>query len=410
MGDQNALDMCERYADLLHVAAGDDATPADVARLLMTRQQIASALQNGSVECVIDPERLSALDLKLKTMRTRLVRRAGPHAFERWRDCLGTAPTVSWWWRMDEEKGWRAMANRLITITAWAAVAVALSAVIEIVRRVLPSTSDVYSTVLQGFLGLLVAGTFVEFVRTQVTTGRWRPHVAVSLAAALIVLAFGANFAGTWLAAADSERGIDLKKAKRFDAAILSLQRAVRLAPNDPIANANLGAAQAAVNNFDDAEVAYRNAIRYATADAYPYFGLARMVMAREQDWNQGLSLVARGEEAIGRMNDVSPVDRKALQYAAQRLAAWGYVGLGLTKLAEDRLNTAITLDPSRPAAYCLRARLWAKTDPAASLRAAGQCVGLSFGANDVEPSWVAAAQEYMVCREKGNACEFGSF
>jgi tetratricopeptide (TPR) repeat protein len=246
---------------------------------------------------------------------------------------------------------------------AWVAIAIALSFIVEIVKRFLTGGVDVASTVVQGLVALLVGGSAVQFARQLVglkdssSTVESTGKIKFLSAAILILVAIGLQAALPKIAGYYSDQGVIEKKAGRITSAIESYERSVSLKPDDALAHYNLGLAYEAVLERDKAESEYVAALRWDNKMCFAYNRLAQLQITRHKDFATALSLLNTAIEKLGDFGNESALDddaRRRIQYSLLENRGWAQLGLKHPLLAQPDLVRAQQLRPDAPGAHCL--------------------------------------------------------
>ena len=388
--------------------------------VLIARDEIARQLAGDSMVLPATLIKITEQDRRLKDNVKAIIRIIGPSTLACWREA-GQIPigedkpsSSPWWWLLDERatEPWYKYA---LKIALWIFIAIALSFIVEIVRRFVSGGVDVPSAIVQGLLALLVGSTLIQFAR-QLVEGisrqdgmrfrlKWRTQII--LAVLLFILAVGMELSRPKIAAHYSDQGVDLRNAGQLSMAIENFQRAINLKPDDAIAHFNLASAYETVLDYDKAESEYRAAIQWDENLCAAYSKLAHLYILRRQDYVSALKLLDTGLNKIEAQrpgSGLSVEDWKRIKFSLLKNQAWAYLGLQHLVQAEDALTEALELRKDGAAAYCLQAKISDVRKNKESARTESEaCVRYSKGQEDeIEPDWYSLAQERLAIEDQG--------
>jgi tetratricopeptide (TPR) repeat protein len=373
----------------------------DPAALVTARESLARAIANDDA---ITSEKMTAIasaDQKAQVILRSIAVPAEQLAL--WRGAVAGSPEA-WWWSPQSfrrQRDWRALAIQGIV---WAVLAIALSSIVETTRRFIAGGDSVFGTVLQGYVGLLIAGSIVNLARDWAggVAGATEPRVIRRTAVLLTVVLFTAislavlrPVAAIWF----SNRGADAKDDRQFAAAIGNYRRSLLLAPDNATSHFNLGSVLDEIGNYREAEQQYAESIRFDfdQQQFLPYLRLARLAMLRDKDGAEALRLLDLCEQAFEHARAHAELDADTLtrvRFGIAKTRASANLTLGNTRLAKANLDLAVRLRPTAAAVDCLRTQLLVATNgaPEEILAVAEACAKDGRGNDEVEPAWIAFA------------------
>lgn len=382
------------------------ATPADpesrLLSVLLARDEIAGMLDVTYQLSVGDLHRIQTLDKKLKSSIRDAATSVDECAKNEWRDLLPSRAD-QWWWSFDRPK--RHWLSGALLALAWIAIAIALSFIVEILKRFLAGGVDVTSTVLQGLVALLVGGSAVQLARQLVnlrdggSTVEPPGRIKFLAAAGLILIALGLEASLPKISAYYSNRGVIEKKAGHITSAIESYERSASLKPDDAITHYNLGLAYEAVLEKDKAESEYVAALRWDNNMCFAYDRLAQLEITRHKDFAAALGLLNTAIEKVAaceKHNDLDSETRRRLEYSLFENRAWAQFGLKHPLLAQSDLVAAQKLRPEAPGAHCLLGNVLSELKQSSSAQGEWEkCVAQAQAAdNENEAQLISNAQE----------------
>jgi tetratricopeptide (TPR) repeat protein len=387
-------------AKLKNIEGSQSAGPQDVLAVLLARETISRTLAIG---LAIEPAFLSNIqtcDRRLKDW-AKSMPAAVRTQFPEWRTTLAK-DGLAWWWSLDEQSGGTGRFRQVWHILTWAVMAIAISVLIEYVRRLSNLGPSVSATVIQGLLGLAGASAVFGFAKDRIAglaaaRREWRGEIW--LAAVLSGLAIAASFASPRIAAHWARVGAEEHGARNLTEARTHLERAVRLEPEDGLAHYGFGSVLEDLREEVAAEAEYREALRWDNENFLTYIKLSRLSIVLRQNYVVALELAEEGWERFNRMVQAKKLnaDEEAkLRYDLRKYRAWANLGLQRFKPAKDELDQAILECPKRAAAYCLRAVLsYNDSKDWLACRADGlSCIATSRGQEDeLQPDWLSLAQ-----------------
>ena len=370
--------------------------------ILLARDEIAEILDATSQLSVGDLHRIQTLDKKLKSSIQEAAKSIGEYAKNEWRDLLPSRAD-QWWWSFNRpKKHW--FSGALLTF-AWIAIAIALSFIVEILKRFLAGGIDVTSTVLQGLVALLVGGSVVQLAHQLVdlsdgsSSADPPKRIKFLAAAALILIAFGLEASLPKISAYYSDRGVIEKKAGHITSAIESYERSSSLKPDDAVTHYNLGLAYEAVLEKDKAESEYVAALRWDNNMCFAYDRLAQLEITRRKDFAAALGLLNTAIEKITaceKHNNLDSATRRRLEYSLFENRAWAQLGLKHPLLARSDLIAAQKLRPEAPGAHCLLGDVLSEQKQSSSAQVEWEtCVAQAQASdNENEAQLISNAQE----------------
>jgi tetratricopeptide (TPR) repeat protein len=381
-------------------------------KMLLARQAVSLALKSESPSSVTLFQKIVNLD---KTLRLRIedLEASTKEAVKlEWRETIQPSPE-DWWWPSDIPKN--KFLSRILIVLAWIAIAIALSFIVEVVKRFLSGGVDVASTVLQGLVALLVGGTAVQMAR-QVIGLKDDSYAAerVSalhylLAVLFVFIAFVMHIALPKVASYYSDQGVLQKKAGHIVKAIDNYERSVSLKPDDSLSHYNLGLAYEEVLEDDKAESEYRAALRWDDSQCFAYNRLAHLRIARHQGYSEALGLtnIALSKlNAFAKDRAINEDGLRRLHYSLLVNRAWAHLGLKQPLLAQQKLLEAKLLRPDAAGAHCLLGQALNELKDLSGARDEWETCVADAGElqqPDVDAEWISTAQEGI---SRGNHVE----
>jgi tetratricopeptide (TPR) repeat protein len=404
-----------------------------VMKVLVARDQIEHQMSGQPITVDI-LTRIAQQDRRLKESVKAINNIVGRSTLTSWRESR-QPPESAWWWSLElqETEPWYKLA---LTIFLWVCIAMALSFIVELVRRFVSSGVDIPSTILQGWLGFLVGSTIFQFAK-QVAEVRSRQsneksassklRTRLILAVIIVLTALAMEYFRPTVAYYYSNKGVYERAGGQPSSPIESYQRSINLKPDDAIAHYNLASAYEAILEYEKAESEYLSAIRWNDQLYIVYPRLARLYILRRKDPANALRLIDTGlekldlleqdERALAALNDQERQEIKK-SWQRTRFALWkdrGWAELNLEHYgqAENALKKALEIRKDGAAALCLLAQVLEQkarkleTQPgkAQSLKAQKakdeaifqweQCIANSnLQKDEIEPDWLSLAHE----------------
>ena len=379
-----------------------DALSPHVMSTLLTRDRIAQVVLT-STPAPSELSTLAALDQRLQQAATRIDQSVGRATLVAWREAM-LPPAGAWWWRLDERAAdaepkphplWAVIAGFFLTIS--------ISITADIARRFLavgPDAVGVFSTLLQGFLTFLAGRSLIgagqrslEHLLATLNIRRRYSHIANAVLALLVLLlVIGLRLALPLIAAYYSDQGVIMQQKGNVTGAIMNYQRAISLSANDAKAHYNLGTAYEDITANDLAIASYQTALRNDAIMYRAYNNLARVYMARRNDFASALPLLNIALELT-----IPDAERTEVRYSLLKNRGWANLGLTFLRQAESDLQDALAIRPDGASAHCLMAQMYeARGNSAAARNSWESC--LRFGNSDpsVEARWVGLARERL--------------
>jgi serine/threonine protein kinase len=220
----------------------------------------------------------------------------------------------------------------------------------------------------------------------------WRQRARWLATAAILFLAGTLTVQWTKSSPTDArnfnDRGVDLQRQGKLQAAIDNYHRAISLNASYAEAHYNLADAYEEIPDYDKAVAEYQRAID-ADSKFYPaYENLSRLYILRLRDYATALRLLDR-ELAL-------KPEEPSVQYSLHKNYGWANFELRHFTLAKRELNIAVGLDPGRGSAHCLMAKvLDAQGDELSAQAEWETCLAFSAGP-DVEPEWRVEARDQI--------------
>lgn len=185
-----------------------------------------------------------------------------------------------------------------------------------------------------------------------------------------------------------NNKGESLHQAGNLKAAIGDFQLALRFNSGYSEAHYNLANAYEDIPDYDKALDQYQQAIDVDPTFYPAYNNLSRLYIMRRRDYEAALRL-------LDRAMSLHPQEA-SVQYTLYKNYGWADLRLGQFGQAEEYLRLAESLDSSRGAAHCLRAKLLETQGKAVDAQTEWEsCLSYS-NQEEVEPEWRHEAQEHL--------------
>lgn len=347
--------------------------------------------------------RLAALDRTLKNRAKRIVAVVGRETLADWRASV-CPPDTAWWWSLhDLVPQHRSLGDTNLTVFSWILIAVAVSSILEILRRFISGGTDLPSTVVQGLLGLVAGGTVVQWARQFVEGGQrggglkiLASHRArLTAVVVLVLIASVMEWARPRVAHLYNDWGVRLYENGNLTAAIEKYQRAINLEPTYAVARFNIANAYEDVLDFEKAMAGYRSAI-LADGELYAaYNNLARLYIVQRKDHIGALKLL---DTALELQIEGEPEIREYIRYVMHKNHGWANLGLKNYVKAKEDLRQALRLRSDGAEAHCLLAQVLEEEKDAAGAasnwRACGELAVAQ--SNEIEPQWAGLVLEKL--------------
>ena len=383
--------------------------PPSILKVLTARDLVARELD--SAESVFDGELARVLDIdgSLRRAGPDIAKALPPQTFSQWR-ASRQPETDYWWWNLDAEGVSRPALKAILVPVGWLIVALAVSVLVEDLRRLLAGASDGLSTAVQAVLAFVLGGTAIQYARQLVGSTKRNPAAAmrrgnyvaaVLLVAAAVVLEWKRPALAEWF----SSMGAQYRNEAERSRALRDYQRGASLNPDSAFAHVNLAIAYEDMFDYDKAETEYLAAIRANRLLAPAYDRLGRLSILRRKDYRGATKLFEAGLAQTAQLNgqilDDWVVDKAQAAHWTYRLRvgrAWALYESGAYVAAEEDLGAAITLERWSAPAYCLRFLVEDKQERfEASAQDRNSCTDvykIDPKKNETEPEWLALARE----------------
>jgi tetratricopeptide (TPR) repeat protein len=402
-------DLLKQYRDALDALAGarPPGLQAKLAAALRTRDAIKARLDNEFSEGAGDILELSILDKKLKGLAPAIERHIGVRGI-RSLQSVGTETESRWWWKLDEELNQTQIVWTTVTAVAFTG---AVSLVTEIARRFFadgPDFAGVFYTLIQASLALLAGSTLISLGSSPVERfldskgvrrGR-HPMIKAGLACLALAIVFAGLRALPSVASWYNDRGAAAFADGQISGAIQRFKTALSLNPDFAQAHYNLGRAYESVLSHDSALSEYQKAVQAQPAFYVAYNSLARLYILDKQDPANALDRIDRGLALIAASDAKTPADQiQQVRLALYKNRGWANLQLGNYAQARADLQEALAIEEERASVHCLLAQINEKVG-IKGLAEWSLCIGYSHDAIDVEPAWLATAQDRLAQSE----------
>jgi tetratricopeptide (TPR) repeat protein len=394
--------------DNLHVSDKD--LESHVRDTLIARDSVAQSQVDADQRQKIinsdDLKKLAELDRQLKADAKKIVSAIGRPKLKDWREAIG-AQQAAWWWSLDDRvPSERSTPTIVLNYVLWIMIAIALSFILEIVRRFLNGSTDLASTVLQGLLALLATGTVVQGARQLIAQSSLKAgqsgYLTQRTLTVAVVILVGVAALMEWgrpkVAVIYNDKGVELYEQKQLTKAIEKYQRAISLDPSYAQAHFNMGNAYEDVLNYDKAISEYELAIM-ADQDFYrPYNNIARLYIIYRNEPLKALPLL---DKALTLHIDPQD-DPTAIKYRLYKNRGWANLLLKNYKQAKVDLNQALSLVANGADAHCLLAQVLDGQKDASALGEWTLCKILADQQKEEpEPNWSGLAREHLKDEDK---------
>jgi tetratricopeptide (TPR) repeat protein len=336
-----------------------DSFQSVVLKTLVNRDKVDELLSNSAKAPPEELKKIATQDQRLKELAIKVDSNLGQNVLNNWREI--TQRTRGWWWSLDE----LAAINRskLWTFFSWfciAVLAVSVSYMIEIVRRLFSSDVNIPIVVFQGFLTLIVGKAIIQF-GSDVIEGasgkgivrrfqqQWKSRLGFTLLVAISAFVLFILFPS--IVRYYNNQGATDYSERKIASAINNYKRALSLQPNQPNAHYNIGNSYALLLQYDKAIEEYQQAIEKNDKYCEAYISLAQLYISRRNDYTNALNLLQK-------VVNLRP-DNNVIQYALNKNLGWAHIGLKHFDTAQKYLETAVSLNPERAEAYCLMKKLF---------------------------------------------------
>ncbi|MEA2327914.1 MAG: hypothetical protein QOE68_2873, partial [Thermoanaerobaculia bacterium] len=315
-----------RYQAAIRAAGYGSPTAGDIRDVLTARESLSRAIQSTDVIYGELIERIATMDRECRLLLKRSL--VGAEQMTAWREASGADPT-SWWW----SSAVRLPLSRLhaaLNGVAWLSISVALTALIQLSRRIV-ATDEFWGVIVQSYFALLVTGTIMQFARDAVMersakSPLMRTTISTCVLAFLLLLfAFLAVPQVRKLAVLKSNDALWAKERGDFAASVDLYEQAVRLDPENAVTHYNLAKAAESVADYDLADREFRAAIRFDRSQKLynPWFGAAKLALIQHHDPRMALRFLARGADVSSRGGGGVSRD---VDYALGKYRGWAYL------------------------------------------------------------------------------------
>jgi tetratricopeptide (TPR) repeat protein len=391
------------YHDALESLPG--AGSSAVLDVLIARDSIAKALENGAIATASEIDRLAGIDQKLKDSAVTINTLAGSKTLAGWRQSVHPL-NGPWWWFLDERAAaTEPHANPLWTIPAVLLFALSLSVIAETLTTLRSGGINgltVFGTLLQTILTLFAGSAFLSSGREWLEklfsqigiSRRFRGASRVWLALGVFILTLAIRILlPDAVARYRNSKGDDAFANKQNPQAVQNYEQAVALKPGYVKAHFSLAQAYDKANDYSKAIDAYERTIKFEPENYVAYNNLARLYILHKKDY----------KSALGRLDHLRnnlPKLPSNLQYYLFKNRGWANLELGYYRQAGEDLEWALS-KRNGPAAHYLLGRVY---DAQNRKDEARQQFDLFLealqrdpaAAEEVEASWIADAQEQL--------------
>lgn len=379
--------------------------------LLIARDDLARALEDGQPVSASAITRISKLDQKLRDAAVKIDALVGRKILANWRQ--GIHPLNSpWWWSLDERAAAAEQPSPLWAIPAAVFFTLSigvLSETITTLRNGGINALSVFGTLMQTLLALLAGSAFLsggrewlENLFSQMGINRkFRGKSRVWLALAVLVLTFIIRaYLPDYVARYRNYQGNQSLEHKQYFSAVQEYQQAVALKPDFIAAQYNLAVAYDKSHDYARAISQYELSKNLNPKNYTAYNNLARLYILYSKDYDRALE---RLDYLRSNYNDLA-VDNR---YNLHKNSGWAYLELHNYRQAGDELEWALK-QRDGAAAHYLWGRVFdeqpGKEEEQQSNRDKAKQQWNSFikafldnpEQEEVEPNWKAHAQEQL--------------
>jgi tetratricopeptide (TPR) repeat protein len=390
----------------------NDADAKDkILTLLLARDGVDSALNNGSNPACATLHKISDLDEKLKQSATNIDAIAGRLTLACWRDSIHPSQT-QWWWQLDQRAAaCEPQSNPLWTIPAAVLFALSLSVLADTITTLRTGGINgltVFGTLLQSLLALLAGSAFLsggrewleKFFGQLGVNRKFRGASRVWLAVGVLLLTLGLRLLLPNVVARYRNREGDAAFSQRqFPQAVVNYQQAVALNPSFVKAHFNLAVAYDKVHDNLKAIDEYQHSIDSDPNNYVAYNNLARLLILQQKDFRGALRRLDFLRQNLQKV----PAD---IQYYLFKNRGWANLELKNFDAAKDDLMWALVKRDGAGAHYLLGKVYEAQNDKDNAGKEWEKCIEILQSNPDaeeeLEPDWIAYAQEQLRQMKKG--------
>lgn len=383
----------EEALQRLTAEAGDEGIAAEaVMACLISRDAVQKAVSGDGQPTPATLVQLAALDADLRAQAGHIAKAVDLSA---WRKTVQPKPE-QWWWRLDETQAkaeeerdlpWVLLAATLMTVT--------LGLAVEIIRRMWSGGPDPFS-VVSALLTLALTGSpltkqgreLAKWLMDKVhLPTRYRGETMMGAACLAFIVTLLLHLALPAVAVACNNRGYALLQAGDLTGAQRAFARAVSINPDYAAGYYNLADAYLEIGDDEQAFSLYKQALAADRTLDLAYNGLGYVLILQGKPWRAisvlytGLSL-ARDDEA---------------RYIIHKNLGWAYYQTDQYDLAQDQLETAVTIRSDQaPAYYYLALTYEALKEPRAAIAAWENCLRYIDYDDPEESGWAPVARAHL--------------
>lgn len=383
--------------------------------LLIARDDIARALEDGQPVSASAITRIITLDQRLKDAAAKIDALAGRKTLAEWRQSMHPLNSP-WWWSLDERASAAEQPGALWTIPAAVFFTLSISVLAETITTLRNggiNALSVFGTLMQTLLALLAGSAFLSGGREWLETlfsqmginRKFRGASRVWLAAAVLLATFVIRaYLPDGVARYRNYQGKQSLADKQYFGAVQEYQQAVALKPDFIAAQYNLAVAYDKSHDYSKAISQYELSINSKPKNYTAYNNLARLYILHSKDYDRAL----RSLDFLRSSYKDLPVESR---YNLHKNSGWAYLELRNYRQAGDEFEWALQALQQRDgaAAHYLWGRVFEEQnakdeEERRSNREKAKQQWNSFikaiqdnpEQEEVEPNWIAHAQEQL--------------
>lgn len=361
--------------------------------LLLARDNIALALTDKMQDPPSGVLTLLNLDIRLRKLAPRL---ASQVPLPNWRASLHPA-SEAWWWFSDPETHPRDHLDWLWSALAAICFVLALSQVADIAPRFLnggPDSWGALAVILQSLLALLPVGgllskssqeAFEQWIKqSPIPKTNWQ-EIRLALNVMVVVMLIVFRLSLPAIAVLYNDQGLVNYHAGQWANARYNYERALKLNPDYPEAQYNLGLLYEDLQDFKAAQEAYQLAAANGLDAAYNNLGRLYIL---EENYEAAIHFLLSG---------LDKAQDDEVRYDVLKNLGWARVGQKRYAEAETHLNAALQINANKAPAHCLLAQVYEGQSKLIDAKTEWEnCLRYASERNPDEDVWLALARNFL--------------
>lgn len=390
--------------------------------LLIARDRVALALSSDQTVTASAMVRVAGLDEKLKDAAIKIDAAAGRKTLANWRQTIHPLNTP-WWWSLDDRASAAEKPNPLWTIPAAVFFTLSISVLAETITTLRNggiNALSAFGALMQTLLALLAGSAFLsggrewlENLFSQLGINRkfrGASRVWLALAVLLVTLAIRTYLPGG-VARYRNYQGNQSLASKQYFKAVQEYQQAIALEPDLKNAQYSLAVAYDKSHDYPRAISQYELSINSNPKNYAAYNNLARLYILHRKDYDRAL----RSLDFL--RNSYKDLEVES-RYNLHKNSGWAYLELRNYRQAADEFEWALQQRDGATAHY-----FWARVfdeqkvkDEKEGQSNKGkakqqwdsfiQAIQNNPEQEEVEPNWIAHAQEQLAKRVENEGVE----